>query len=152
MLCSGPRRPSGLFFAQNIVLQVRKKHESCQPTATPHWVYRFPSEHRSQAVSGAVSTWMGDRLGTPGAVGSISFFPFYVATPASNRFVLSIRCVEDASTSCLNYCIKRKIRIYSNELSLRDNVRRKSARNSLKIAKHYESTDVFRNRSGPTVL
>ena len=37
-------------------------------TAIPRWKYRFSSDHRSQATSGQVSTWMGDRLGIPGAV------------------------------------------------------------------------------------
>ena len=37
-------------------------------TAIPRWKHRFSSEHRSQATSGPVSTWMGDRLGIPGAV------------------------------------------------------------------------------------
>ena len=37
-------------------------------TAIPRWKYRFSSDHRSQATSGSVSTWMGDRLGIPSAV------------------------------------------------------------------------------------
>lgn len=37
-------------------------------TAIPRWICQLPSEHWSQAASGAVSTWMGDRLGTPRAV------------------------------------------------------------------------------------
>ena len=32
--------------------------------------YRFPSDHRSQAPSNGVSTWMGDHPGTPRAVGN----------------------------------------------------------------------------------
>ena len=32
--------------------------------------YRFPSDHRSQAPSSGVSTWMGDHPGTPRAVGN----------------------------------------------------------------------------------
>ena len=32
--------------------------------------YRFPSDHRSQAPSSGVSTWMGDNPGTPRAVGN----------------------------------------------------------------------------------
>ena len=42
-------------------------------TAISHWEYRFPSDHRSQTVSSHVSTWMGDLLGTRGAV-SFSYF------------------------------------------------------------------------------
>ncbi len=41
------------------------------PTAIPPWVYQFSSDHWSQAGSGHVSTWMGDCLGTHGAVGFI---------------------------------------------------------------------------------
>ena len=37
-------------------------------TAIPRWKYRFSSDHRSQATSGEVSTWMGDRLGILRAV------------------------------------------------------------------------------------
>ena len=33
--------------------------------------YRFPSDHRGQAPSSGVSTWMGDHPGTPRAVGNI---------------------------------------------------------------------------------
>ena len=32
-------------------------------TTIPPGIYRFSSDHRSQAWSGEVSTWMGDRLG-----------------------------------------------------------------------------------------
>ena len=42
------------------------------PTAISRWIYQFSSDHWSQAASSPVSTWMGDRLGTRGAVG-ISF-------------------------------------------------------------------------------
>ena len=46
-------------------------------TAIPRWKYRFSSDHRSQATSGEVSTWMGDRLGIPRAVDFFCFsFPF----------------------------------------------------------------------------
>ena len=36
--------------------------------------YRFSSDHRSQATSGEVSTWMGDRLGIPRAVDFVFLF------------------------------------------------------------------------------
>ena len=39
------------------------------PTAISRWIYQFSSDHWSQAASSPVSTWMGDRLGTRGAVG-----------------------------------------------------------------------------------
>ena len=45
------------------------------PTTIPRWIYRFSSDHRSQAASGPVSTWMGDRLGIPGVVGFLLLFP-----------------------------------------------------------------------------
>ena len=47
-------------------------------TAISRWKYRFSSDHRSQATSRVVSTWMGDRLGTPLAVDNffLSFFFF----------------------------------------------------------------------------
>ena len=57
MLCRKPVLINTVYF----------RHPS--PTTIPHWIYRFSSDHRSQAVSGPVSTWMGDRLGIPGVVG-----------------------------------------------------------------------------------
>lgn len=48
----------------------------CLPTAIPCWKYRFSSDHRSQAASGAVSTWEGDHLGTPRVVGIFLFIYF----------------------------------------------------------------------------
>ena len=45
-------------------------------TAISRWKYRFSSDHRSQAASSPVSTWMGDRLGIPGAVDFFHFFFF----------------------------------------------------------------------------
>ena len=38
-------------------------------TVISRWKHRFSSDHRSWATSSPVSTWMGDRLGIPGAVG-----------------------------------------------------------------------------------
>ena len=38
----------------------------------------FSSDHISQAASGAVSTWMGDRLGTPRAVDIFFSFSFHL--------------------------------------------------------------------------
>ena len=34
-------------------------------TTIPQGKHRFSSDHRSEALSGGVSTWMGDRLGIP---------------------------------------------------------------------------------------
>ena len=42
-------------------------------TAKRRVTYRFPSDHRSQAPSSGVSTWMGDQPGTPRAVCNINF-------------------------------------------------------------------------------
>ena len=61
MLCRKPVLINTVYF----------RHPS--PTTIPHWIYRFSSDHRSQAVSGPVSTWMGDRLGIPGVVGFCQF-------------------------------------------------------------------------------
>ena len=47
-------------------------------TAISRWKYRFSSDHRSQATSSAVSTWMGDRLGTPRAVDSFFVFILFI--------------------------------------------------------------------------
>ena len=44
------------------------------PTAISHWTYQFSSDHWSQAMLSPVSTWMGDRLGTRGAVGNLLIF------------------------------------------------------------------------------
>ena len=48
--------------------------------------YRFSSDHRSQAQSRPVSTWMGDRLGTPGAVAFLFFILIFFTpqTPPRN--------------------------------------------------------------------
>ena len=45
-------------------------HLHLSATAIPRWIYQFSFDHWSQATSGPVSTWMGDRLGTLGAVGT----------------------------------------------------------------------------------
>ena len=43
-------------------------------TTIPQWKYGIPSDLPSQAPLGLVSTWMGDRLGTPGVVLKIFHF------------------------------------------------------------------------------
>ena len=51
----------------------REKHFYSQTTTIygqAAVTYRFPSDHRSQAPSSGVSTWMGDHPGTPRAVGN----------------------------------------------------------------------------------
>ena len=57
-------------------------------TAIPRWKYRFSSDHRSQATSGEVSTWMGDRLGIPRAV-DFFFFSFSFFSRLCFAFFLS---------------------------------------------------------------
>ena len=61
-----------LWHKKSILLGYFHLHISA--TAIPRWIYQFSFDHWSQATSGPVSTWMGDRLGTPGAVG---FFLLY---------------------------------------------------------------------------
>ena len=82
-------------------LQVHKSNLSPLPlpTAISRWIYQFSSDHWSQAASSPVSTWMGDRLGSRGAVGisfcfllnfniskvyylpmNISFFDYFIIT------------------------------------------------------------------------
>ena len=69
--------PKSFFYSLLIfkmVLVVQNVHHIPQlsaflpATAIPRWKYQFSSDHWSQATLGQVSTWMGDRLGTPGAV------------------------------------------------------------------------------------
>ena len=67
---------SAVFYRPMIHLLVSNCHTTL--------VYRFPSDHRSQATSGVVSTWMGDRLGTPRAV---AFF----LTLQVNAFFLTLQ-------------------------------------------------------------
>ena len=60
-------------------------------TAIPRGKYRFSSDHRSQATSGEVSTWMGDRLGIPRAVDFFfSFFFFFPFSWLCFAFFLSV--------------------------------------------------------------
>ena len=54
----------GTFWEQNSLLD-----SLLLPTTISRWIYRFSSDHRSQAASSLVSTWMGDRLGIPSVVG-----------------------------------------------------------------------------------
>ena len=42
------------------------------------WKYQFSSDHWSQATSSVVSTWMGDRLGTPCNADIFIFFAFII--------------------------------------------------------------------------
>ena len=37
-------------------------------------MYRFSSDHRSQVLSGGVSTWLGDRLGIPRVVDFLDIY------------------------------------------------------------------------------
>ena len=57
-------RGCGNFLEQNSLV-----NSLLLPTTISRWIYRFSSDHRSQAASSLVSTWMGDRLGIPSVVG-----------------------------------------------------------------------------------
>ncbi len=62
---------SALLLLGTYVMKQFHKIKICPEiltTAIPRWKYQFSSDHCSQATLGPVSTWMGDRLGTPGAV------------------------------------------------------------------------------------
>ena len=48
-------------------------------------MYRFSSDHRSQVMSGGVSTWLGDRLGIPRVV---DFLDIYVGV--ISHFLVSL--------------------------------------------------------------
>ena len=65
------------------------------PTTIPRRNYWFSFDHQSQATSGTVSTWMGDRLGTPCVVG---FFFFIFSC------ILSIYIYFYHFLCCLIYC------------------------------------------------
>ena len=62
------------YLTQIVALKTLFFKASLLSTAIPRWKYRFSSDHRSQATSGSVSTWMGDRLGIPSAVDFFLFF------------------------------------------------------------------------------
>ena len=59
---------SRLHSVPRVMIHIEKKLKILSATAIAPRKYRFSSDHRSQARSRPVSTWMGDRLGTPGAV------------------------------------------------------------------------------------
>ena len=54
------------------------------PTTIPRRNYWFSFDHQSQATSGTVSTWMGDRLGTPCVVG----FSFFLSSHVFYQYLL----------------------------------------------------------------
>ena len=53
------------------------KSSFLSPTAISRWKHQFSSDPWSEATLSPVSTWMGDRLGTRGAVGILLFSPFF---------------------------------------------------------------------------
>ena len=57
-----------------VVVRERVTSKRTTGTTIPRWKYGIPSDLPSQAPSGLVSTWMGDRLGTPGVVLAFYFF------------------------------------------------------------------------------
>ena len=92
------------------------------PTTIPPWIYRFSSDHRSQARSGQVSTWMGDRLGTPGVVGFTLFYYFfaYAKPPTWLLGVLrrGSKLMNTKSLSLLGLLAKIKCSICSYQLNI----------------------------------
>ena len=58
-------------------------------TITPQRKHRFSSDHRSQALSGEVSTWTIDRLGIPRVVG-YSFCSLFVLVAVVEITLLSL--------------------------------------------------------------
>ena len=58
-------------------------------TSKSRWNYQFSSDHWSQATLSTVSTWMGDRLGTPCDV--ISQFFYFLSIIKNIHFVLKKR-------------------------------------------------------------
>ena len=92
------------------------------PTTIPPWIYRFSSDHRSQARSGQVSTWMGDRLGTPGVVGFTLFYYFF-AYAKSPTWLLGVlrrgsKLMNTKSLSLLGLLAKIKCSICSYQLNI----------------------------------
>ena len=63
---SNCNHPANLVFSTVFQASAIPVCKSGQAAVT----YRFPSDHRSQAPSSGVSTWMGDHPGTPRAVGN----------------------------------------------------------------------------------
>ena len=65
-------------------------------TTTPQGMYRFSSDHRSQVLSGGVSTWLGDRLGIPRVVDflDISFWVIshFLVSLSLQRFFFFFFC------------------------------------------------------------
>ena len=82
-----------LHYQKSILVGYFHLHISA--TAIPRWIYQFSFDHWSQATSGPVSTWMGDRLGTPGAVGFL-LFSFEI------RFFSGKRLVKNQINSIIN--------------------------------------------------
>ena len=81
------------------------------PAAIPCWTYQFSSDHWSQATLGPDSTWMGDRLGTPGAAG---FFFFLLIKNRVRPHQLSGTDVASiwVKRSCLNSWFQSNPRPY----------------------------------------
>ena len=72
------------------------------PTAISCWIHQFSSDHWSQATLSLVSTWMGDRLGTLGAVGIRNFLQsFPLLFLCSTHFTLMYHCVKKGCNGLL---------------------------------------------------
>ncbi len=68
VLASLPERSKGLRSGCNVFVLVGSNPTACTQTAILRGEYRVPSDPRSQAPSGPVSTIVGDQIGSPGAV------------------------------------------------------------------------------------
>ena len=76
------------------------------PTTIPRWIHPFSSDHGSQAPSGQGSTWMGDRLGTPGAVGFWERLQERKKTQKPKNLFLSCDSRINRTHPCKQMCIK----------------------------------------------
>ena len=83
----------GTFWEQNSLLD-----SLLLPTTISRWIYRFSSDHRSQAASGPVSTWMGD--------GNKFWFIYYITSIALSEFSPIRGTIDCSRINCpvvLNY-------------------------------------------------
>ena len=86
-------------------------------TTTPPGKYRFSSDHRSQAWSGEVSTWMGDRLGI---LRVVDFLPFDFQH-FTVQYIFPIKCylqIKIFNDKKVRYVFHKKILSQFSELEL----------------------------------
>ena len=94
------------YLTQIVALKTLFFKASLLSTAIPRWKYRFSSDHRSQATSGSVSTWMGDRLGIPSAVDYFFFLIISCYLLSSNKLINKRPLI---SFFLLNYLILQSV-------------------------------------------